>query len=345
MKEINIDVVHDELFNHNKPLLAYSADNDYQTWKKQIEEKLISLLGMEVIKENAVEDMHFEIEKIEDCETYTITHFTFESEKDCIVPCYFLVPKDNKKKHPVCICLQGHTTGYHVSLEKVKYERDNDAIKVNNFGIEAVKHGYIALCIEQRGMGIRSTPRIDRGKAETVACYHTAMTALLLGRTLIGERVWDVSRAIDILEQHYADICDLSDLSLMGTSGGGTATYYTMAVEKRIKTALSGFAVSTYRQSINHKWHCSCNYIPQIARYMDMGEIAACIAPRKLLIVNGEDDPIFLADGTRTVYKTIQAIYEQEGKPNYCNLIIIPNVPHRFQPEVAWPALEEMRKR
>ncbi|MDF2440591.1 MAG: hypothetical protein JWN98_1575 [Abditibacteriota bacterium] len=31
-------------------------------------------------------------------------------------------------------------------------------------------------------------------------CHHASMAALLLGRTMIGERMWDVSRAIDALE-------------------------------------------------------------------------------------------------------------------------------------------------
>ena len=48
MKEINVDIIHDELFKE-KPLLAYSESNDYLTWKKQIEEKYLEFLGMKVV--------------------------------------------------------------------------------------------------------------------------------------------------------------------------------------------------------------------------------------------------------------------------------------------------------
>ena len=79
MKNINIDIVHEELFKQ-KPLLAFSKDVDYPLWKKQIEEKLISLLGIEEIKKNACE-LNFEIDEILDKETYKRILFYFESQK------------------------------------------------------------------------------------------------------------------------------------------------------------------------------------------------------------------------------------------------------------------------
>lgn len=342
MKNINIDIVHEELFKQ-KPLLAFSKDIDYPLWKKQIEEKLISLLGIEEIKKNACE-LNFEIDEILDKETYKRILFYFESEKNSIVPCYLLIPKDGKEKHPVAICLQGHTTGFHNSIGEPKFEGDAENYTSQDFAIEAVKRGYIALAIEQRGMGVRTTPRIDRGHANRVACYHTVMTALLLGRTLIGERVWDVSRAIDVLEQHFSDICDFSDITLFGNSGGGTATYYTAALEKRITTAMPCCAVCTYKDSIAEVHHCSCNYIPKIAKYMDMGEIAALIAPRRLIICNGELDRIFPIKGTKEVFEIIKAIYEKEGYPERTKLHIFPDVGHRFLKEQAFSELENMRK-
>ena len=339
-KEINVDLLHEELFTH-KPLLAFSPDNDYLSWKKEIEKKYIECLGLDVIKENAC-DIKVDIEEEIKKDGYTRIRYTFESEKGCIVPCYLLIPNDGNKKHPVCICLQGHSTGFHISIGEKKYEGDEVFLNTSTFALDTVKNGFAALCIEQRGMGERTTPRMDRGRALTCGCYHTATTALLLGRTLIGERVWDVSKGIDSLE-YFKEHLDLNDITLLGTSGGGTATYYTACYEKRIKYIVPTCAICTYKDSIGEFWHCSCNYVPNIARYIDMGELATLIAPRKLLICNGEIDPIFPLKGTKEVYSVIEQIYEKENAKNNCKLVIFPDKPHYFDKEVVFSEIKKMR--
>ena len=340
-KLINVDVLHEELFN-DKPLLAFDPNKDYKTWKEEIEKLYIDLLGLDIIKENACK-IQVEIEETIEKDDFTQIRYTFESEKGCITPCYLLIPKKIKKeKYPVCICLQGHSTGFHISIGEKKYERDEEWLATSTFGVDAVKNGYAALCIEQRGMGERTTPRDDRGRALTCGCYHTALTALLLGRTLIGERVWDVSKSIDSLD-YFKDILDLEDITLIGHSGGGTAAYYSACFDKRIKTVVPSCAISTYKDSVGALWHCSCNYIPKIARFIDMGELAALIAPRKLIICSGEIDPIFPLSGTKEVYSVIEKIYEKEGAKDNCKLVVFPNKPHYFDKEIVFGELKKSR--
>lgn len=340
-KLINVDVLHEELFN-DKPLLAFDSNKDYKTWKEEIEKVYIDLLGLDIIKENACK-IQVEIEETIEKEDFTQIRYTFESEKGCITPCYLLIPqKIKKEKYPVCICLQGHTTGFHISIGEKIYERDEEWLATSTFGVDAVKNGYAALCIEQRGMGERTTPRDDRGRALTCGCYHTALTALLLGRTLIGERVWDVSKGIDSLD-YFKDILDLEDITLIGHSGGGATTYYSACFDKRIKTVVPSCAISTYKDSVGALWHCSCNYIPKIARFIDMGELAALIAPRKLIICSGEIDPIFPLSGTKEVYSVIEKIYEKEGAKDNCKLVVFPNKPHYFDKEIVFGELKKSR--
>ncbi len=342
MKAIDVDVIHESILDKNEPLLAFHKDIDYPSWKEEIKKKYIELLGLDVIAKNAC-DLHPEIEEVVETDEYTRIRYVFESEKESLVPCYLLIPKDGQKKHPVCICLQGHTSGFHVSIGIKKFEQDDMWLETSMYALEAVKRGYAALAIEQRGFGERMTPRQDRGHAYPTACFHTAMVALLLGRTLIGERVWDVSKAIDTLEM-FSDKLDLNDISLMGNSGGGTATYYAACFDQRIKVALSSCAVCTYRDSIVEVLHCACNYIPRIAEYMDMGELACLIAPRKLIICNGELDDIFLLKGTKKVYKVIKQIYELENVKNNCKMIVYKNKPHYFDSEIAFGELKKMRE-
>lgn len=340
MRKIDNDIVHENLLK-DKPLLAFDENANYQEWKEQIRQKYIELLGLDNIAKNACE-IKIEIEETFETDEYTRIRYVFESEKGCPVPCYLLIPKTEQKKFPVCICLQGHTTGFHISIGEQKYEGDDVRVETSTFALDAVKHGYAALAIEQRGMGERTTLYQRRHPAITCGCYFTAMTALMLGRTLLGERVWDVSKAIDSLE-YFKDKLDLDDITCVGNSGGGTATYYSACYDQRIKVVASTCAISTYRSSIGDMWHCSCNYIPHSAEYFDMGELSALIAPRKLLVSVGEIDPIFPLDGTKEVYSVIEKIYRKENVKDNCRLVIFPNKPHYFDKESVFGNIKNWR--
>lgn len=341
MKRIDNDIIHENLLQ-NTPILAYNENNDYADWKAMVKQKYIELLGLDVIAKNAC-DIQIEIEEEIQTEEYTRYRYVFESEKGCFVPCYLLIPRAQKEKFPVCVCVQGHTTGFHISIGEAKYEEDEKSLQTSTFALDAVKNGYAALAIEQRGMGERTTLQQKRGPSLTCGCYFTAMTALLLGRTLIGERVWDVSKAIDSLD-YFKDKLDLEDITMVGTSGGGTATYYAACYDERIKTAAPTCAVCTYKDSIGDLWHCSCNYIPKMAQYFDMGELATLIAPRKLLVGVGEIDPIFPLKGTQEVYSVIEKIYKKEDAENNCKLAIFPQKPHYFDKERVFSELKMLRK-
>lgn len=340
MRKIDNDTLHEALLRE-PPRLAYRPGNDYAAWKRQVREKCTELLGLDTIARNAC-PIRVGIEETVETETYTRYRYVFESEKGCFVPCYLLIPKETEEKPPVCICLQGHTTGFHISIGVKKYAGDEEYLETSTFALDALKNGYAALAIEQRGMGERSPLRQNRGPAPTCACSYPAMTALLLGRTLIGERVWDVSRAIDSL-RCFSDRLNTEDITLLGHSGGGTATYYSACCDERIGTAVPCCSISTYRSSIGDMWHCTCNYIPHIAGYFDMGELSALIAPRKLIVCNGEIDPIFPLEGAKEVYSIIEQIYQRENAAENCRFIVFPGKQHYFDKKTVFAALKQSR--
>ena len=339
-RNINNDIIHENLLK-GKGALAFNENADYQEWKQKIKDKFIEILGLDVIAQNAC-DIKVDIEETVETDEYIRYRYVFESEKDCPVPCYLLIPKQGKKKYPVCVCMQGHTTGFHISIGESKYEEDEISLQTHQYALYAVKNGYAALAIEQRGMGERTTLTKERGFALTCGCYFTSMTALLLGRTILGERVWDISRGIDSLSE-FKDVLDLDDISIIGQSGGGTATYYSACYDERIKVAIPSCAVCSYRDSIADMWHCTCNYVPSAAQNFDMGELATMIAPRKLVVCHGEIDPIFPLKGTKEVYSVIEKIYKKENAQDNCKLVIYPQKPHYFDQEVVFAELDKMR--
>jgi dienelactone hydrolase len=289
----------------------------YKEWKEEIRAKFVALTGLDKIAQNTC-PLNFQIEKEEKKDGYKQIRFTFNSEIGETVPCYLLIPDAGKEKYPVAITMQGHSSGFHNSISEPKNENEIEyACGRGAFAVQAVKNGYIALAIEQRGMGERLTKLESRGAGQL--CRHASMRALLLGRTILGERIWDIHKAIDVLGEYFPQ-CDMDKILITGNSGGGTATYYSACYDERIKMAIPSCAVCSYIESIGYTWHCSCNYVPNAAKYFDMGELAALIAPRKLLLSNGQIDHIFHIEGTREVYSVIEKIYKKAGAEGQCEL-------------------------
>lgn len=226
----------------------------------------------------------------------------------------------------------------HISLGIKKFARDEALLsKPNDFALQAISEGYCAVIMEQRYMGLAG---VDENGAPACVYENAAMSALLLGRTAIGERVWDTRRMIDITEKYFSQYINKDRIILLGTSGGGTATFYTACLDDRIFISIPSCAVCSFDDSIMRVFHCPCNFIPDIRKYFDMGDIGGIIAPRRLIIPAGEKDPIFPIDGTRKSYEQIKAVYTLLGKGENC-LLVTDNVDHAFPSDKVWA---EVRK-
>ena len=337
MREFSPDNYNEYLLKKRKPLLSFDENADYDIWRLQVKQKLTELLG-DMPEERVPLNIRIEWEKEHD--TFIEKRFIFDTEPFTSVPCHLLIPKNAKKPCPVVICLQGHSTGMHVSLGRQKYDIDEQDIGEyeQNFGLQVVKEGYAALVMEQRAFGERYSEKINNLPWRTT-CHHPAMVGLLLGRTLIGGRVWDVSRAIDALEE-FKEV-DTERVACLGNSGGGTATYYAACMEERIKIAIPSCSVCTFQESIGIMQHCVCNYIPNMAKYFDMGELGCLIAPRKLLVVAGKKDHGFYLKGSLDAYNTIEKIYQKAGCADNCRLVL-GEEGHRFYAEPAWKVFKEL---
>ena len=330
---INGDLCHEKLVEKTKQKLAFDKNADLQTWKKQLKEKFIELTGFDLIAPNAC-DPAFEIVSKVEKDGYTQIRFEFFSEIGERVPCYLLIPNDGKEKYPVAITQQGHSTGFHISIAEFKNEQEQAGSSHADFAVQAVRHGFIALAIENRGMGERKSTQPNR--ANTINCQFASVTALALGRTLIAERIWDVMRAIDMLSNFPQ--CDVNKILITGNSGGGTLSFYAACLDERIKLSVPSCAFSPYKTSILDILHCNCNFIPSAYRYFEMQDLAALIAPRRLITVNGELDDIFPLEGVKEGFKTVQDIYEAHGCKENCQLAVTPKH-HYWCADIIWDAI------
>lgn len=295
------------------PSMRYLG-GDFQEWKEAARQKLSALLGLDKMGRCAPvigEETHTAYEGFDEY------RFTVETEPGFFSACRLRIPAHREdEKLPLFVCLQGHSTGEHISVGIALYPGDEEDISGGDRDIanQALAHGFCAMTIEQRGFGqLGGTPKGP-------ACHIPAMSALLMGRTLIGERVWDVMRDLDAVLGRFPEI-DADRIGCIGGSGGGTATYYLSCVDERIRYSVPVCAVCTFRDSIAAMKHCVCNFIPGIAEYFDMGDLGGLIAPRRLIVVHGMDDPIFPRNGVYESFEEIRRLYLLAGVPGNCALV------------------------
>ncbi len=313
----------------SKPSMVYDCNKEtLEEWQKKASEKLSALI---CLSDERCPLLFSEIYK-KDFENFREIRFTFQSETEEFVPCHLWIPKKSfSEKPPVMICLQGHSTGMHISMGRPKSEDDEKSVKSGDrdFMRQCIENGFACVALEQRAFG-------ERGGKPEPDCYPVAMTALLSGRTVIGGRVLDIMRLIDTLTEFFSDVIDTEKIYCMGNSGGGTATFYATALDKRIKGAIPSCAFATFKGSIGAMYHCSCNYIPSITKYFDMADIAGLIAPRPLVIVSGKEDGIFPLDTAEYEFSRLKEIYYKNSSCPENAIHVKGDGGHRFYKEPAW---------
>ncbi len=326
-----------EVIKAISPSLRYKDGEDLASWQKTAREKLAELLGFEYMTKCADK---FEIVSTAKTDSYTEYCFKIQSEENFCFTSTLRVPLNKTGKIPVAICLKGHSDDLSAALS------DNDELG-RNMCTRALEEGYCAVAVEERSFDECFASR-DMIPEETVkrvtwcACYRSSMRALMLGRTTLGERVWDTMRVIDALVANF-DFVDADAICLIGNNGGATAAYYTAALDERVAAvALSG-GVCSFEESIIAKHHCICNYIPNISNYFEMGDVGGLIAPRGLSILSGSDDEWFPSTGVRSAYDLANSVYVGAGFNDACKLHIIDGNACFFADE-AWADLHNMVK-
>ncbi len=328
-----------DLYENFVPELRYNGGSVAE-WQKTARQKLSDLLGLQYMVKC---DYDFRITSTEEREDYTQVHFTFQSEPGYYVAACIRLRRDQKAGCKPIICIQGHSRGMHISLGEPKNGYDEQMIKGGDrdFCNEAFRQGFTPVTVEQRYMGENG------GNEQGPCCYFfregkiTAHQTLLYGRTAIGERVWDVMNLITVLGENF-DCLDMNSVHILGNSGGGTTTIYVAAMDERVSFAIPSSAVCSYRPSIINNHHCTCNYIPGIARYFDMGDLCALTAPRKLIIVSSELDTDFPKAGAIECFEVGRKVYDALGAGDNIGIVIGPEG-HRFYAKQAYELYNKMK--
>jgi hypothetical protein len=192
------------------------------------------------------------------------------------------------------------------------------------------RHGYICLTIDTIQLG--ELEGVHHGTHRLGQYWWNSR-----GYTPAGVEAWNGMRAIDYLLSRPE--VDGNRLGITGRSGGGAYSWYTAALDERIKVVVPVAGITDLHNHVidgTVKGHCDCMFMVNTYRW-DYARLAALIAPRPLLFANSDKDPIFPLDGVIRVHREVASVYRALGASAKLGLLITEG-PHQDTQDLQVPA-------
>ncbi len=312
---------------------AFEKYPDFRQWRDAALPGLKQLLGLDRLEKLERKPIVPESAWKRTTPLGTIEKLYFSPEEGEKAGIYVCLPENAKPPYKTFICLQGHSTGMHNSIA-VEWEDESIPKEIEgdrDFALHCMRRGIAAICLEQRYLGERSH-KADR----THGCQLPSLQNLMIGRTAIGDRVYDVDRLLDYL--YTREDIDKSHIGILGNSGGGTTSMFAGALLPRITHVIASCSFSSFRASIGSISHCCCNYVPGLLEYGESADAVGLTAPKPLVILNGRFDDIFPLEDADRQFARLEKIYAAAGAPGKC-IHAVGEGGHRFYDKEAWDAM------
>lgn len=267
---------------------------------------------------------------------YTVDKILFHPRPGFTVPAHLYLPTNVPRPLPGILYASGHAVEEGMLLEET--QRCCIALARLGFAVlayEAMGQGerfpdwrsfaecYVpALERSERLQGFLASLGSEAAKRHWLAwawhCLlgeHGQLAPLLVGLSQEGLMVWESIRALDYLCTRPE--VDPARLGMMGASGGGQNTYYTAALDERVRAAV----VITYLPSLpqqirtsrgNNWWGGGdlCDQVPLHLTYAEFADVGALVLPRPLLFVAGRGDDGFPIQAARDEYQRLAILYD-----------------------------------
>jgi dienelactone hydrolase len=298
---------------------------------------------------------------------YIEEYLTFRTTPDLRIPASVLLPKNATLPAPGIVALHSHDGIYLWGREKVlENEQEHPfltALKQRSYGgrsiaAELAKQGYVVIATDmfywgERRMILDDDPAAYRERPpsmteQEISSFNqrASRDESLMARTLStagvswpGILLWDDIRTLDYLAARPE--VDPKRLGCVGLSVGGYRSFLLAALDARIKAAVDvGWMTSFASQIKQHVIHTVgfSFHINGLYRYMDLPDLAALIAPRALMVINGSKDRLFALDGVEAAFDKIARCYRKAGAPGRQRCMLY-DAPHQFNLEMqgeAW---------
>ena len=279
--------------------------------------------------------------------------FSFASEADVRVPGLMMKRSEATGRRPVVIVLHGTGANKESQLPLLH---------------DLAKRGFLAVAIDGRHHGART--KAGNGSTE----YHEAILNAWYGNKklpFLYDTAWDVMRLVDYLGTR--DDVDAARIGLIGFSKGGMEGYLAAAADPRIAVVVPCIGVQSFRWALeNESWRSRVDtFKPAIdAAAKDEGEVVNAafvrrfydrvapgiygqfdgpamvplIAPRPLLVINGDTDPRTPMPGVNECLTAARAAYRAADAEPKLQVILQPQTGHKVTIEARQAAIDWFEK-
>ena len=276
---------------------------------------------------------------------YDLERFNFDNGVGDIVYGYLLIPDGRKGRGPAILYHHYHGDKY----KQGKKEVISKAFKTLDFatGEALTREGYVVLCIDAYAFGERRFQG-PAGKKEEGGRTEGSLFKMFLwqGRTLWGMMVRDDLMALNYLLSRPE--VDPERIAAMGMSMGSTRTWWTAALDERIKAAVCVSCLTRYQNLIAHgqlRQHGIYYYVPNMLKEkIDAESVVGLIAPRPLLTLTGDKDAGSPADGVRVINAFQERLYKLYGKAENFRGLVYKGLGHEYTPEMWRETLGWLKK-
>ena len=275
-----------------------STAAEFEAWQAQARAELTALMGGQPAQVPPLELERIPLDPPDDpaFSGLRLERLYYRTREDLTATAYLVLPENMGGAAPAVLCPPGHGGG----MNQLVFERQGI---YHQYPLALARRGMAALVPEHIGFGERAGAPYHHGYSHEY--YYLA--PLMLGENAMGYLLWDMRRALDVLES--LPEVDSSRIGCYGLSLGGEITMHTAAVDMRIRAACSSGFFTSYKSTFLREKHCGCGYVPGLVNIMEHADIAALIAPRSLLIENGAKDPSFRAEIAAESFDELREVY------------------------------------
>ena len=313
----------------------WPVPNNLVRWQKtdrpQIRQTLLELLGEMPSRPDPAK---VRVISHEDKGEFILERFEFFNGVDMTVPGILTLPKNRKGPLPVVVGMHGHSGSKDEYLPNPANER--------SLGWMLIQRGFAVAAIDGYFNGERVFQG-PRGKGERDAGgQELSLFKLHLwqGRTLWGMMLRDEQCLLDYLDTRPE--LDKNRIGATGMSMGCTRAWWLAAIDDRPQAIVGVACFTRYSELLAHSSsHGIYYFVPGILKHFDTEAIFACVAPRPMLMLSGDQDRNAPPDGIEVLEKKLAAVYTLHGKPENFQSVLYQNTGHEYLPEmriamVAW---------
>jgi len=280
-----------------------TTTDDWRFWQQALRARIRELQGIGRLLPTPLNPR---ITERVQCDGYVRERVEIDTEPGVVMPLYVLIPDQLAGATPAVLALHGHSSGGKLApagiastpaMAKTISDHNYD------YGVQVVRRGYVAFCPDARGFGERRESfSSEPEQLLNSSCHQLAHMALPLGLTVAGMWTWDLMVLLDYVATRPETKGE--KIASIGLSGGGLQTLWLAALDERIDCAIiSGYMYGVDDSLLQLSNNCDCNYIPHMWETADMGDVAALIAPRPLLIEAARQDGL---NGSRGIDNVIE---------------------------------------